>query len=523
LSINKKLVTDSLFIVSFSLMIGIIFLFGFFKDDQKISKYEKRNLASAPSFPESFKQWVEFPKNFNYYYSEQFSVRQNLLTLYSYIKLKCGESAVKDVTVGKEEWLFIGGIHQGKGRFDDAMGDYMNINKYTDEELNSVVEYYSNLQKWLESMGIEFLLVITPSKHSIYPEYLPAYIQKISEESSLDQFGRVLNKNTNVNYLDLRQSLIKGKKSGLLYFPQDTHWNAKGANIAQYEILSKVNSFLPLSSPPKYFQMTERRAPINGDLLNMLSLDSKTGNRAFPIIPNLKRMKDQESFTENERHVWSNDDEKLKVVIFRNSMLSALKLFLISHFKKITFIWEQVNLKSIKKELSIEKPDIIIEQLSERQFPILSLEMKFLNDYIMNMSPKGLGKLVFNNNWNALKFTPVIKISPNNSGVLTFKSIGVDPTIYFNRLTLNNRYEYLINLKMKSNVASSLSLFYSVINDREMFCQKRCITHEIKEGFNEISIKLYDPYLGPYLRLDPIIAEGTITIESLTIKSTQHR
>ena len=42
-------------------------------------------------------------------------------------------------------------------------------------------------QDWLAAHGIRYVFVLTPDKHQIYPEYIPASIHRLHEQTRSDQ------------------------------------------------------------------------------------------------------------------------------------------------------------------------------------------------------------------------------------------------------------------------------------------------------------------------------------------------
>ena len=207
-----------------------------FSDVKKMSLTEKRKLASCPALPDSIDTLKTFPTEFEAYFKDQFSFRDEMVKLHNRFKFFLGDSSTSNVIFGKKGWLFL----SGKAYFSPVR-DYRNLDPFTPVDLQNYVKYLKFKQQWLKKRGIKYLFFVAPNKHTIYGELLPDYITKVNKESALDQLMDYLAKNTDIPVLDLRPVLIENKNNTFcdLYGKFDTHWNFFGANFAQYEIAKK--------------------------------------------------------------------------------------------------------------------------------------------------------------------------------------------------------------------------------------------------------------------------------------------
>ena len=82
-------------------------------------------------------------------------------------------------------------------------------------------------------MGIPYLFVVAPSKHDVYPEFMPDRLNRVRDDSRLDQLMAYIEAffpAPPVDILDLRPTLAEARKSGVrLFHKTDTHWNDRGA------------------------------------------------------------------------------------------------------------------------------------------------------------------------------------------------------------------------------------------------------------------------------------------------------
>src|SRR5690606_31739740 len=166
-------------------------------------------LAQLPARPASLQELQQLSQRLENYYADQFGFRKELLGVhFSLSNLLMTDSTAKNLTAGKDGWLFLGSIKPGYAGYSDPMGDAMNINLYSSEQLTAFAAYLTAIRDWLALRGIQYVYVITPNKHSIYPDKLPDYLKKRNPESAVDQLVRHLREHTDVVVVDLRQALL---------------------------------------------------------------------------------------------------------------------------------------------------------------------------------------------------------------------------------------------------------------------------------------------------------------------------
>ena len=97
----------------FCIAIFIPFSIGVIENDKDVSEVEKRKLSKTPSIPTRGREIKKFPKLFDAYYSDHFGLRDWFAEYYKLVKYNLGDSPSKDVTIGKNGWLFLGSIKKG--------------------------------------------------------------------------------------------------------------------------------------------------------------------------------------------------------------------------------------------------------------------------------------------------------------------------------------------------------------------------------------------------------------------------
>jgi alginate O-acetyltransferase complex protein AlgJ len=326
------------------------------------SAEEKRNLATMPPLdPNHLKQF--FPK-FEAFLNDRFAFRSELVKGASFIKYGLGVSTCNEVLIGKSDWLY----------YSDS-SDYATLRHawlFGDDEVKAWAKALEARRVWLEQRGIKFLLVIAPSKFSIYPEYVPEKYTQLNQSSRREQLEEALKNNTKVPVLDLHDTMVEARKKGQVYYKTDTHWNVLGGAIAASKIASAIRTSVP--SVPVINVDAYRTEPhlfLNGDLADLLGLHGVVYEMEtlLAIRPNWHFSDNPKPDTGGRRDDFpfalEVDDPKLPRVLFiRDSFLSMPKLFLGDCFSRAYFSpTQKFPLDAILKE----KPQVVVEELVERR------------------------------------------------------------------------------------------------------------------------------------------------------------
>jgi alginate O-acetyltransferase complex protein AlgJ len=208
------------------------------------SSAEKRRLAEFPIFSLKLGTLTTFPSRFEAYFNDHFGYRNLFIRRYNRIMKKYfAKSPVPNVLIGKNNWLFF--------TESNLIDDFVGADPFTLEELETWRLNLENKRNWLANQGIRYLFVVAPNKQSIYPEYLPDYLQKDRGQTRLQQLLAYLNTHSDLPILDLSTVLTGEKKRHRIYHITDTHWNECGAYAAYRAIMDRVEKWFPYASFPK--------------------------------------------------------------------------------------------------------------------------------------------------------------------------------------------------------------------------------------------------------------------------------
>lgn len=325
---------------------------------------ENRKLADRPKLSWSWSAIEKLPREYQLYFNDNFGFRPLLVKGNFFFRYELlGVSTSKNVVVGDEGWLY----YAGEGDLNDCRG----ITKFTDDQLRRSIHALQLKKAWLAQRGIHYLLVIPPNKSTIYPEYLPVGYKRVRQESGLDDFVNFIRKNSNLDVLDLRASLLEKKQERSLYFRTDTHWNDYGAFIAYQEIIKSLTSWFPAMVPFRVDDFSiSLKDHSGGDLTNMIGGQEFLSDENYIFTPKkpFTAIKSEKNERMTDPFTMTKEGEGLpRVVIFRDSFFAALIPFFTEHFSVSRYIWSRWNSQTPMEEIVAKyQPQVVIEEVLER-------------------------------------------------------------------------------------------------------------------------------------------------------------
>ncbi|MGA9535349.1 MAG: hypothetical protein WBR24_05530, partial [Desulfobacterales bacterium] len=336
------------------------------------SSTEKRRLAELPALDLKPGTLASFPSRFEAYFNDHFGYRKLFIRRYNRIMKKYfAKSPVPNVLIGKNNWLFY--------TFSNLIDDFVGADPFTQDELET---WWSNLEhkrNWLAKHGIRYLFVVAPNKQTIYPEYLPDYLQKDRGQSRLQQLLAYLKMHSDISILDLSAALNEEKKRHRVYYLTDTHWNDRGAYAAYLAIMDRVGQWFPtvLLKQSKIIENKNIPGP-GGDLAKMLDM-TDTMREENPVLkvqqttcsPEINKavadfMKTPADLIRSKPFMTKCDTSKLRAVVFRDSFFNAVVPFIAEDFNRIDYVWKPYDHAIMKELREQQKPQIVIEEMVER-------------------------------------------------------------------------------------------------------------------------------------------------------------
>ncbi|MDC0339423.1 hypothetical protein OAN33_07805 [Flavobacteriales bacterium] len=331
-------------------------------DVKLVENCEKRELHTLPTFSISEK----FIDDFENYFDDNFGLRNSLINWGSSIKVNLFKSSVhpQNVKFGKSGWLFYNKIDGG------IFNSYAHRNLLSNEELKSLVEVWENRKINLESKGIKYIMAVWPNKSTIYPEHIPLTM-KAQIKDTLSKTDQILNflhsSKSSIPFIAARSKLMEEKKKNQLYRKLDTHWNQVGAFYAYQYFMEKTSDILGVVPYNLEDFTIKYHCESKGDLLSILGIcETNSFSETNPTLQltdnNLTITKSEGKYKNSLTFKNKKCDNRLKVLIFRDSFTDALIPFFKNHFYETHFVWFDYQ----KHIVDTLKPDIVITSFVER-------------------------------------------------------------------------------------------------------------------------------------------------------------
>jgi alginate O-acetyltransferase complex protein AlgJ len=303
-----------------------------------------------------------------WYFEKRFAFRKPLLQLHGWFKVALlNSTSDSDVLLGKEGWLFLAG--------ENALDYQRHSDPFSDAELTAWTNILEERRQRLASMGIEYLVVVAPNKHTAMARYLPDDLAPEANWKRLDQLAEALNASTEVRMLDLREAFLQAPVEPRLFHKTDTHWNLHGGKLAARLILERLNIPVPdWNEPPE-----DEREVRGGDLARILGLQSHYFE--IDLVPSgcPRFLVNAEGEVESwfSLDVMRRDELRFvgkvgqpSVVLFRDSFGENLLPWLAPYFGASTWKWSyDFDWDLIERD----RPTLVVQQMVERKLMTISL------------------------------------------------------------------------------------------------------------------------------------------------------
>lgn len=218
--INKGNVVFLCLTVCFCFIIGVGGLVNFIAKDRDFSESENRVLASFPKLTLSSIADGTFMKNFETYMSDQFVMRDTMISLKSYFDRLSGMRESNGVYIGDDGYLI------------------EKQSKYTAKKAKAMAKSINSFMK--EYPDIEKMVAISPNASYIYAEKLPSGVEPHSQYSELKGIMNRL-EGENYKFLNVSKALKNAKEKNDVFYRTDHHWTTRGAYAVFGAIAEKWN------------------------------------------------------------------------------------------------------------------------------------------------------------------------------------------------------------------------------------------------------------------------------------------
>ena len=278
-------------------------------------------------------------------------IRANILMVRNPVPLNVRE--------GKDNCFFLG------DEFVNIYSKSMNFIQSDEDCIKKVAFQIDSIKRYSENLGYSFYTTIAPSKHTVYPDYLPRKpLPPVSKD--IDML-----KKQGINLIDMKEYMIPLKDSLFLYYKTDSHWNDYGAFLGAKKLLDVIRQDYPLISELNINDYDiEEFIFEGGDLLKMLKKNvPETQIRLIPKV-SIPIQEESQRLKSDMWFRYYNPTKKMKVLVIGDSFFHNIANFISSQFGEVY----KIHIIDFDFEiLDKEKPDIVIFECAERDICNFSL------------------------------------------------------------------------------------------------------------------------------------------------------
>jgi hypothetical protein len=269
------------------------------------------------------------------------------------------------VLLGRDGWLFYNPTAEP--------GDVPPDNPSFPERLERWAAALSARRAWLAERGISYLVVLAPDKQSIYPEYVPRFVRRAS---SFDDLLVRLEKDTELEVLDLRPTLRAAALAGPVFWRTDTHWNPFGAYRGYASTVYTLGHSFPTMATLSPLAFAIRRTHSGGgDLARLIGLSGRMPEDAWRYDmlapPRARLVDDGGEFRSDPRlthvrpQVWVNDtSEGPRVLLLGDSFADETYCSLLAeNCSRLVKVGSYAGQEEL---IERERPDVVVFEFAER-------------------------------------------------------------------------------------------------------------------------------------------------------------
>ncbi|OQX15684.1 MAG: hypothetical protein BWK76_12825 [Desulfobulbaceae bacterium A2] len=361
-------------------MLILLFLLGIYlpfcgtilAEKKAVSLHEKRRLASFPKISFNHASLQALPKALEEYCRDHLFLREYFVRLNATLRVRfMNKSPTFMVLVGTDGWYYYCG--------DWALHDFLGRSDKTDEATTRAWETnLSRRARWLQDMGIQYLVALAPNKESVHAEFLPDRFRHLAGTTMLAALqARMQQREAAEHFLDLTPALRRAKETGPVYHKTDSHWNSHGAYIAYREIVERIRHWYPEVAPVAEDRIIRLRDEgFRGDLPALMGLadtiaepiERWTVQDACAVPRDSKSLAELVPGRASLPSAGCPTAAPRRVLVIADSFIEGLRDYLLETFQEVV-ISRELGPAELKPFIAQYHPDLVLQLQVGRYLP----------------------------------------------------------------------------------------------------------------------------------------------------------
>ena len=490
---------------------------------------EHRRPAPEPELSLEPAALWRYPEAYDSYFKDSLGLRDVLLRWNSLLALRLfGASPTEQVLLGRDGWYFYTGNH--------SVEIFRGLRPLADDELSAWKHGLEARRDWLRGQGIDYVFVIAPNKETVYPDFMPAGLEKLGP-TRLEQFAEYMQRNSDLDFLDLRPAFAAARKNdgpqNHLYLEEGTHWNARGSMVAYQTILQHLAARIP------------GLAPLADELWKRVPYDTSGDTWASNMyIGDLSRQREvglmrevgtarsrflnaglEGSFGPGRKFLRGTEDAQMpRALLFHDSFGPFIENMLAEHFARLECVWSY-DLDA--NEVLALQPRIVIDMWVERTFDFRD------PNKLMPRSSEPAQEEFLRSREVCLALDPsappagaepkgkleMRSTRDEHGPALLLETHSAADTLLLPPLAPEPKGRPLLHIVLDSPKKALLDVFYLQTGDRDYSRQRNCFV-ALEAGHNDLYLRMPEPRVQGRLRLRPALCkEGPYLLRVFEVRS----
>ncbi len=288
---NKKKINIDKIIMTAGIVIffGMILVSALTSDLKggKESETQNRTLAVFPDFTAENMTPEKFTKGMEDWCSDNIGFANFYSRCYTAVTVKVfRQTGGSRVRAGRDGFYFIGDSHNT----EIGCGLY----KLSEDMLKKIAYNQQKIADYYRRNGIEYYLILVPSKSSVYPENIKGGRYEVTP-SVVDQLEEYLTANTDVKVINVKDALVDAKQQDMVFLKTDTHWTAQGAYAAYRKIEDRLLADGVIDSISDFVPDMKPTTEVQGDLSDLIGVGALTKETVSAPVWKTSAVADEQS------------------------------------------------------------------------------------------------------------------------------------------------------------------------------------------------------------------------------------